>query len=155
MEWLGKILAIHISRSGGDPMVLLKEAELLEGYGIKGDRYANGSGTYSNLPSPDRQITLIEIEVLDAIKRDYQIQLLPKETRRNITTQGVPLNHLVNKRFWLGKVLLEGSRLNVPCMYLERVTGKKVYKPLVHRSGLNCKILKSGLISAGDPIKPA
>ena len=66
---------------------------------------------------------LIEIEVLDAIKRDYKIQLLPEETRRNITTQGF-LNHLVNKRFWLGRVLLEGARLNVPCMYLERVTGK-------------------------------
>jgi MOSC domain-containing protein YiiM len=67
----------------------------------------------------------------------------------------VPLNHLVGKRFRVGTVLLHGARLNVPCKYLEQVTGKPVYEPLVHRSGLNCEIVEGGVIRAGDLILPA
>ena len=46
----------------------LDEAKLIAGRGIEGDRYFNGIGTYS--PKPDvREVTLIEMEVLDAIAR--------------------------------------------------------------------------------------
>jgi MOSC domain-containing protein YiiM len=33
------------------------------------------------------------------------------ETRRNIATSGVPLNHLVDREFWVGAALLRGTRL--------------------------------------------
>lgn len=77
------------------------------------------------------------------------------EARRNLTTRGVPLNHLVGKRFRVGTVLLYGARLNVPCKYLERITGKPVYAPLIHRSGLNCEIVEGGVIRADALVAPA
>jgi len=46
------------------------EALLVAGVGIDGDRYATGLGTYSTRPHIDRQVTLIEVEVLEAIARD-------------------------------------------------------------------------------------
>jgi MOSC domain-containing protein YiiM len=134
-------------------MIAQQTAQLLQGVGVQGDRYALGTGKYS--PFPDiREVTLIEIETIKALKRDHDIDLTPEEHRRNLTTENVPLNHLVGKRFWVGKVLLEGGRLNTPCRYLDLVTGKSVNDILLHRSGLNCSIIEGGKIYVGDNIRP-
>ncbi len=153
--WQGRLEHIFITEAGSAPMRELAEARLIAGLGIEGDRYATGKGYYSKAPRPDRQVTLIEIETLEALQRDHTIELKPGETRRNLTTRAVPLNHLVGKRFRVGAALLYGARLNVPCKYLEQVTGKPVYEPLIHRSGLNCEVLEGGLIRVGDFIMPA
>jgi len=153
--WDGRLEHIHIAEQGSAPMQALAEARLVAGVGIAGDRYATGRGFYSKTPRPDRQATLIEIESLEALARDHGIEFSPAETRRNLTTRGVPLNHLVGRRFRVGEVVLLGARLNVPCKYLEQLTGKPVYAPLIHRSGLNCVIVEGGMIRPGDAIVPA
>ena len=153
LMWKGKLLHIHIAKAGGQPMNEIQTASLQKGIGIEGDRYATGNGKYS--PFPDiREITLIEKETLIALKRDHEVDLVPGEHRRNLTTENVPLNHLVGKRFWVGSVLLEGGRLNTPCRYLDLLTKKSVYEFLKHRSGLNCSIIQSGMISTSDLIRP-
>jgi MOSC domain-containing protein YiiM len=155
MTWTGRLAHIHIAEKAGTPMQPLDSAKLIEGVGIEGDRYATGRGNYSNMPRADRQVTLIEMETLEALARDHRIELLPNETRRNLTTRNVPLNHLVGRRFRVGAVLLLGARLNVPCKYLEQVTGKLVYAPLINRSGLNCEILEGGMVRVGDVLRRA
>jgi MOSC domain-containing protein YiiM len=152
--WRGALLYIFTAEQGSAPMQALAEARLIAGVGIEGDRYASGRGYYSKTPRADRQVTLIEIETLEAVERDYGISLAPVETRRNLTTRGVPLNHLVGSKFRVGATLLYGARLNVPCKYLEQVTGKPVFNALVHRSGLNCEILEGGVVRSGDVIVP-
>lgn len=153
-DFTGVLLAIHIAPEASAPMAELDAARLIEGVGIEGDRYATARGTYSHKPHADRQVTLIEMETLDALARDHGIDLPPQETRRNLTTAGVPLNHLVGRQFRVGDVVLAGGRLNVPCQYLEDLLGKPVFKPLIHRSGLNCRIVKGGTIRPGDTIRP-
>ena len=133
----------------------LAEARLIAGVGIEGDRYATGKGYYSSTPHADRQVTLIEIETLESLQRDHGLPLAPHESRRNLTTCGVPLNHLVGKYFRVGEVLLYGGRLNVPCEYLAKLLGKPVFKPLLNRSGLNCRIIEGGTLRRGDIIRPA
>jgi len=150
--WRGSIAGIYIATQGGAPMRTLEMAELIEGVGIAGDRYATGTGHYSSMPSSDRQITLIEIEALEALARDYDLDLPAIESRRNVCTRGVPLNHLVGREFYLGDAILYGARLNVPCKYLEKITGKKVFDALKHRSGLNCEIRRGARVKPGDPI---
>lgn len=153
MTWEGRLEHIHVAPAASRPMQALREATLLAGRGIAGDRYELGTGTYS--PKPDiREVTLIEAEALEALLRDYKVALPPHEHRRNLTTRGVPLNHLVGRRFRVGACVLEGGRLNVPCQYLEDLLGKKVFKPLMHRSGLNCRILEGGTVHVGDVIRP-
>ena len=153
-DFTGVLLAIHIAPEASAPMVELDAARLVEGLGIEGDRYATARGTYSHKPAPDRQVTLIEMETLDALARDHGIDLPPHETRRNLTVAGVPLNHLVGREFMVGDVVLVGGRLNVPCQYLEDLLGKPVFKPLINRSGLNCRIVRGGTIRPGDTIRP-
>jgi MOSC domain-containing protein YiiM len=99
-------------------------------------------------------VTLIEAETLEALARDFRIELAPVEHRRNLTTRGVPLNHLVGRYFRTGECVLFGGRLNVPCRYLEDLVGKKVFKPLLNRSGLNCRIVVGGVIRPADAIIP-
>lgn len=155
VNWLGQLTHIHIAEQGGAPMQPLASAKLIAGVGIEGDRYASGRGYYSKRPHADRQVTLIEIETLEALARDHGIEFAPGETRRNLTTREVCLNHLVGRRFRVGAVLLLGARLNVPCKYLEQVTGKRVYEPLINRSGLNCEILEGGVVRVGDALRLA
>lgn len=75
------------------------------GKGSEGDRYFLELGTYSDRPGPRREVTLIEIEALEAASRDYGVSLLPGESRRNIVTRGVYLNHLVDREFRVGAAL--------------------------------------------------
>ncbi|WFU40752.1 MOSC domain-containing protein [Bradyrhizobium sp. CB82] len=72
-----------------------------------------------------------------------------------MTVEGVPLNHLVGNRFWLGEALLEGTGLVEPCRHIEKITGKAVAKHLINRSGLYCKILQGGIVRVGDAARSA
>ena len=87
----GTLEAIHVTDAGGQPMRALHEAHVVAGVGIPGDRYAERTGKYSASHHIDRQITLIEIETLEALARDHRIQLAPDEHRRNLTTRAVAL----------------------------------------------------------------
>ena len=159
MGWTGKLLHIHIAPEASYEMEELSEAELVAGKGIVCDRCYFGKCTYS--PKPDcREVTLIEREALDALVRDdppmqdSSIVIDPSEHRRNLTVEGVPLNHLVGFRFQIGEVILSGGRLNFPCRYLENLLDRPVFMPLYNRSGLNCWIEKGGIIRPGDTITP-
>lgn len=154
----GTLLHIHIAEAASYEMEELQEARCVAGRGIEGDRYFNGTGTYS--PKPDtHEVTLIEQEVLDALARNDPplqggpIVLRPEDHRRNLTVIGVPLNHLVGRRFRVGEVILRGGRLNFPCKYLEELLGLPVFLPLYNRSGLNCSIERGGIIRPGDAIE--
>ena len=153
MIWEGRLLHIHTAEAAGAAMIERPSALCRPGLGIEGDRYATGTGKYS--PFPDvREVTLIEIETLDALERDHGIELTVSEHRRNLTTRGVPLNHLVGRRFRIGPAVLEGGRLNTPCRYLELLIDKPVYRRLIHRAGLNCSIVQGGVIEPGMAVVP-
>jgi len=131
----------------------LNEARLIAGRGIEGDRYFLGTGTYSIKPGEDRQVTLIEREMLDRVAADDGHDISVDEHRRNLTVEGVPLQHLVGLRFRVGKCILEGVRINQPCKYLNLMLKRDVYTALWNRSGLNCKVSDGGAIRPGDCVK--
>jgi MOSC domain-containing protein YiiM len=43
--------------------------------------------------------------------------------------------------------------MNVPCLYLETLLAKKVFKPLINRSGLNCRIVLGGTIRSHERVE--
>lgn len=152
MNWQGKVVAIHIGEVS-QPLKCVASVEAQAGVGLVGDRYGVGAGTFSKKKGPDREITLIEKEALDALQREYQISVSPAESRRNVTTEGVPLNHLVGKQFKVGEAVLQGIRLCEPCGHLEELlNNNKVREGLHHRGGLRAQIVKGGVIKAGDAV---
>jgi MOSC domain-containing protein YiiM len=85
----------------------------------------------------------------------YGIKLAAVDSRRNIATSGVPLNHLVDREFWVGPVRMRGTRLCEPCKHLDELTQPGVMAGLIHRGGLRARILAEGVIQVGDVVRPA
>jgi MOSC domain-containing protein YiiM len=154
-DWTGTLDYIHITPSKSRPMQRLSEARLIAGEGIEGDRYLLGTGTYSVKAGEDRQVTLIESEMLARVAADFGHEIGVDEHRRNLTVTGVPLQHLVGARFRVGDCLLEGMRINQPCKYLNLMLKRDVYMALWNRSGLNCRIVEGGTIRPGDMVAAA
>ena len=150
----GAVIAIHIAPTGAAPMRSVTSAQAVVGRGLEGDRYYNKLGTYSNQAGSGRDVTLIEIEAIDGLKRDYEVQLDPGQSRRNIVTRGIALNHLVEQEFRIGDVVLRGTRLCEPCAHMEKLTVKGAMRGLIHRGGLRAEIIKGGTIRIGDRILP-
>jgi MOSC domain-containing protein YiiM len=149
----GVVVSLYVAAAAAAPMTAVEETRAVPGRGLEGDRYFSQVGTFSNKPGPSREVTLIEVEALEALKRDYQIELEPGDARRNIVTRGVPLNHLVGRDFQVGEVKLRGIRLCEPCSHLEQLTRPGIKRALVHRGGLRAQVLTSGLIRVGDSVR--
>jgi MOSC domain-containing protein YiiM len=150
----GAVIAIHIAPTGATLMRSVTSAQAVVGRGLEGDRYYSKLGTYSNQPGSGRDVTLIEIEAIDGLQRDYEVQLDPGQSRRNIVTRGIALNHLVEQEFRIGDVVLRGTRLCEPCAHMEKLTVKGAMRGLIHRGGLRAEIIKGGTIRIGDRILP-
>jgi len=147
----GRIESINIAPTAAAPMVSVSQARAVPGRGLEGDRYFEGVGTYSDPTSPSREVTLIELEAIEAIEQEEGIVIVPGTARRNIVTSGIALNHFVDKEFKLGEVTLYGIRLCEPCNYLEELTEKKgIRRALVHRGGLRAEIRTEGTLRVGD-----
>ncbi len=150
---LGEVVSIQIAPAGSAKLKNVDQVRAVAGMGLEGDRYYSRTGTYSKEHDESREATLIESEALEALARDYKIELEGVESRRNITTRGVALNHLVGRQFKVGEAVLRGIRLCEPCTHLEETSSKPVRKGLIHRGGLRAQIMTPGLIRVGDPIE--
>jgi MOSC domain-containing protein YiiM len=148
----GTVEAIHIAPAAGQPMTSVERVRAIAGVGLEGDRYATRTGTWSPDPRVERDITLIEAEVIEDLAATDGIVLAPGESRRNVTTRGIRLNDLVGRRFRVGGVVCEGTRLCEPCQYLTDLVGKPVPRPLVHRAGLRAAIVEGGEIAVGAEV---
>ena len=149
----GKILAILIAASAGEPLHSVDTAQAVPGLGLLGDRYYQKQGYYSNHSGTGRELTLIESESLEALAVETGIHLDLSQSRRNLVTQGARLNPLVGKTFRIGQVTARGVRLCDPCQYLEGLTQPGVLAGLVQRGGLRADIITGGVIHAGDAIE--
>jgi MOSC domain-containing protein YiiM len=150
----GTIVSLHIAPTGAAAMQAVEQVKAVAGRGLEGDRYFKELGTYSNHPGTGRHVTLIEIEAIEALKRDYDIDMAPFLSRRNIVTRGVALNHLVEREFKVGQIVLRGTRLCEPCSHLEKLTRQGVMRGLIHRGGLRAEIVTGGMIRVGGAIVP-
>jgi MOSC domain-containing protein YiiM len=147
----GTVVSINIAPSAESPMVSVEEARAVPGRGLEGDRYFFRRGTFYK-PQPDRELTLIEAEAIEAMKHELNVDYGLSDSRRNVVTRGVPLNHLVGKEFWIGEVKARGLKLCEPCSHLQKLSHEKVLPGLVHRGGLRAQILTEGTIKVGQTI---
>jgi MOSC domain-containing protein YiiM len=150
----GRVEAIYIGPDGAGPMHSVRDVKAVAGMGLEGDRYFGRAASGLPKDHPGRQLTLVEAEAIDALNDDG-LDVTPADSRRNVVTRGVPLNHLVGREFTVGEVRLRGYKLCEPCDHLEKLAGKPIREPLVHRGGLRAEILSEGLLRVGDPIEPA
>ena len=152
----GKIVKLLISKDPKITMLSLNQIVLEAGKGIFGDRYYNQEGTFSNKGEiqPDRDVTLIEIEKIDALNKEYDLNITAEDFRRNIVVSNCDLNSLVGKEFQIGEVVLKGLRLCEPCKYLSnKLDNEKVLSQMVHKAGLRAQIIKGGSIDLNSQVE--
>jgi MOSC domain-containing protein YiiM len=148
-----RVEAIYIAPENGAAMVTLTAASLIAGCGIEGDR------NFKVGAAPDTQVTLIEAEAVDRFNDATGIGISPDAPRRNIVTRGIGLNALVGKEFSVGPTTLQGIELCEPCATLGKriatgaVDAARVVRTFAHQAGLRARIVSSGTVAPGDPIR--
>jgi MOSC domain-containing protein len=143
----GSVVGLLVASEAEAQLVPVDSAVAIAGRGLEGDRYAAGRGTFSG-PGRGYQLTLVESEALDELGLPWE------RIRRNVVTRGVSLNPLAGRRFRIGEVECIGRRLAEPCAHLEKVSGRGLLRPLVHRAGLRADITAGGTITLGDEVEP-
>ena len=153
MNGTGTVVALFMVDRMSAPMKKMRHLNALAGRGIEGDRYLLGTGTYSKKPEPGRQVTLIKSEILDWLKKEFDITVKPEECRRNVVTRDVEINELIGTEFFVGEVRLRAHRITQPCIYLENLLSQPgLYQALWDNGGISCAIMTDGIIKEGDII---
>ena len=149
----GTLTEIWLTGSAAAPMRRVASALLVAGRGIEGDRYAAGGGTWADYPDLEKQLTLIDRDDVAAVARETGAALTPGDTRRNLVTTGIDLPSLVGSWFGVGEALLFGMKRCPPCTHLERLTGVRLVRAMVHRGGVNAAVFVGGAIREGDVVR--
>jgi MOSC domain-containing protein YiiM len=150
----GAVTAIWLTPGTAAPMRRVPSARLLAGRGLEGDRYALGGGTWAQYPDLEKQLTLIDADDIAAVARETGAELVPGDLRRNLVTTGIELPSLVGGWFAVGEALLFGMKRCPPCTHLERLTGVRLIKAMVHRGGINAAVFVGASIGDGDVVRP-
>jgi MOSC domain-containing protein YiiM len=150
----GVLTEIWMSSEAAAPMRRVPSARLLAGRGLEGDRYALGGGTWAQYPDLEKQLTLIDAADVAAVAAEVGVPLTPGDTRRNLVTAGVDLPALVGRWFAVGDALLFGVKRCPPCTHLERLTGARLIKAMVHRGGINAAVFAGAPVAEGALVRP-
>jgi len=140
----GILRAIWIAPEKSAPMMSVPHVEALAGQGLFGDRKFQSG--------PDSHLTLIEAEKIADFVRATGLEFSAADFRRNLVTEGIDLNPLVGREFFVGPVRIRTAELCQPCSYLAKRTDRAVLWGLRDRGGLRCQILTSGTIRVGDAV---
>jgi MOSC domain-containing protein YiiM len=122
----------------------LEQANLVEGYGIEGDRKGG---------HPKRQINLMSAETLEELGAEG-CQVAPGEMGEQIVVRGLDVNQLAaGTLLKLGSmVVLEVLKPRTGCERLEHIQGVD-REQLSDRLGMMASVVRGGMIRLGDPVK--
>ncbi len=116
--------------------------ECVAGSGLVGDRYFDHKENYKG------QITFFDWAVYQRIRKDFNCpDLDPAWFRRNVLTDGVDLNTLIDQRFTLQGIEFLGSEECRPCYWMDEAVSPGVHEALKGFGGLRARILTSGTLS--------
>lgn len=148
----GVVQEIYVTGEGSAAMERVEEVRTIEGCGIEGDRYCEGTGFWTRYGDVC-QVTLIESEDLDYIEGELGIRVKNGEHRRNIITRGIRLGGLRRKRFRVGEAVLEYDRPRPPCRHVQDLSEPGMTRALKGRGGICARVIKAGWIRTRDAIE--
>lgn len=119
-------------------MIALDEVEIMENWGLRGDRKARVDST--------RQVLLVDESTL------HSINLQPGALNENVTIRGLDVNSLVlGQQLRIGSALVEVTGPCTVCGELENIrVGLK--QMLRGRRGVLARVLESGIAKIGDSV---
>lgn len=147
---MGVVRAICISDVAGEPMREIPEVVALAGWGLEGDRYATGTGSFNKDSRGSRQVTLMNAIFFEGSGFEF------KDSRRNLFVEGVELMWLIGREFQIGEARLLGVKYCDPCQRPSKLSGNAAsFKEAFYdRGGLIAGVVESGVIKLGDEVVP-
>lgn len=142
---------IFIASDASAPMRQVADARADARRGLRGDRYAEGCGFWSE--KDECEVTFIAQEDIDAIAQSTGLRLQDGEHRRNIVTRNIRMRELVGKRFQIGDAQFAYDRPRPPCLHLQTITEPGMAQALVRGSGVCVRCTRSGTVREGDRIR--
>jgi MOSC domain-containing protein YiiM len=142
-EFMGKILAVCISKQKGTLKKNVGEADLIEDWGIKDDAHA---GHWH------RQVSLLPVEAIRQFRqRGAHVEY--GAFGENLVVEGFDLKTLpIGSRFQCGDVLLELTQIGKKC-HSHCAIYKQVGDCIMPREGVFTRVLHGGHIAVGDELK--
>ena len=151
---MGKLIWIGVRPARDLAMLAADVAEVTLGRGLIGDRYGKVAPK-SGVNSGKRELSLIAAEAISTLARRLGVpdayDLYPK-TRRNLVVEGIALNTLIGKRFFVGNVELEGTGECEPCVRMNLAFGPSGFAAMQGLGGLTARVIQPGILRLGDAL---
>lgn len=139
-----RVLSVNISKEKGVVKHPIEKGIFLEDLGLEDDAH---SGDWH------RQVSLLGIESFQKMKDEGVEGLVPGIFAENITTEGIVLYELpIGTKVAIGETLHEVTQIGKQCHSGCEIS-KKVGKCVMPEEGIFTKVLKGGVIRAGDNIE--
>lgn len=140
---MGQLMGICISEMRGTQKREVKEANIVEGWGIEGD--AHGGNWH-------RQVSLLSYEKIEAFrKKGAEVDF--GAFGENLIVKGYDLRTLpLGSRFRIGDALLELTQIGKEC-HSHCEIYKKMGECIMPREGVFTKVIQGGKIQDGDEVE--
>ncbi|AOY76632.1 MOSC domain-containing protein [Clostridium formicaceticum] len=141
---MAKVVAINISQKKGEKKIPVEKAIFIENFGIEGDAHA---GDWH------RQVSLLAEESADKIRAAGMPEIKEGDFAENITTYGIEVSKLpIGTKLKIGETLQEVTQIGKEC-HQHCAIYHQVGDCVMPREGIFTKVLKGGVVAAGDPIE--
>ena len=145
---MGKVYKLGITTDNNKKIQEVESIEVISDKGVVGDRH------FKDYNDPYCQLSLIESENIDQYNTKYGLNISYVDFRRNVITKEIKLNNLIGKKFFIGKVQVEGIDFCRPCRHLtEMLNQENILKEFLRKGGIRCRVLTSSRINIEDEIK--
>lgn len=134
---MGKVLALNISSVRGVDKISIEEAEIICGWGLKGDAHG---GDW------DRQVSIFPVEALSKVPADKWDEVTGGGYTENITISGIPLEDLS-----VGRTVKIGATAQIRIVHIGKENLKENGRPyIVSREGRFGVVVSGGTVKVGD-----
>jgi MOSC domain-containing protein YiiM len=139
-----RVAALHVAPERKAPMVAVDRLEVEAGRGVVGDRYFG---------TRHRHVSVQSLEELAEAAAAWGAPVPASMTRRTVTLDHGRVPTTPGARLVIGNVELEVVRRAAPCRVMETSVGPGAARAMHDRGGAICRVLTSGRIAVGEPVR--
>ncbi len=141
---MAKVVAVNISEKKGVVKHPIPVGNFIEDFGLEGDAHAGGG---------IRQVSLLGRESYNKYADRVLKGLCDGKFAENITTEGIILYELpIGTKLKIGDTIQEVTKIGKEC-HLGCEIQKLVGSCIMPKEGIFTKVIKGGLVKAGDKIE--